>query len=273
VRDSWESVKDNLCGKISTLLGETYTAEVNMNALYAYAEDSSYGKNTPGELTKRYYEGFIYQLERFLTACGDDGKQSFNECVSAKKISLEIDESVSVGYCGCDIKDGRFRILSGPTYLGTNIDDACMYILKAVEAAEAASGAGGLSVGAKANVKDSVDKKFPGLEKELSEILGTKITLDANLEANYKKNKTESGFNDGTLGDATVAYFEGFKYQLEYLKFKGDEMMQEAFQDQCAKSIIQLEVVDKLSPSSYTNYNDVIFEDGICKMQVFLGRS
>lgn len=242
-----------------------------MNALYPYAENDSWARNSPGALTKSYYEGFIYRLERFLTDCGDDGKKSFNETVSSKKISLEIDEDLTVGYCGCDIKDGRFRIIPGPTYLGTNVDDACQYILKAVEAAEAASGAGGLSVGAKANVKDTIDKRFPSLEKEFEEILGAKYALDANLEANYQLNKIQSGFNDGSLGTATVSYFEGFKYQLEYLKFKGDEMMQEAFHDSCEKRVIQLTVVDKLHPDSYTSYNDVRFEEGICKLQVFSG--
>lgn len=265
VRDSWESEKESLASKISSLLGEKYSCDVNMNAIYPYAEDGSYAKNSPGQLTKAYFEGFIYNLERFLTSCGDDGKKSFNETVLTKIITFEVDDTGSVGYCGCDIKEGRFRILAGESYLGSNINDACYTLLKAVENAEAASGAGGLSVGAKANVKETVDKEFPALEKQFSEILGAKIKLDANLEANYTKLRPESGFNDAALGDATVAYFKGFESQLEYLKFKGDEMMQEGFQEECFENVIRLEVVDTLKHGSY---NDVIFEDGVCKLQV-----
>ena len=235
-----------------------------MHALYPYAGDG-YAKDRPGEMTKTYFEGFVYQLENYIKTYGDDGKTTFNSTVSTKKITFEIDDTGKFSYCGCDIKEGRFRILAGENYLGTNISDACRNILKAVEDAEAAGGGTGLSVGAKGNVKETVDKEFPALEKEFSDILGTKITLDANLESNYSKNRSDSYFNDGILGTVTVAYFKGFASNLEYLKFKGDEMMQEAFQEACEKGIIRLEVVDALK---HGTYNDVIFEDGICKLQV-----
>lgn len=264
VRDGWEAEKETISTKVAAILGQTYSLEVDMNALYPYAGEG-YAKDRPGEMTKNYFEGFLYQLENYSRKYGDDGKASFNNTVTAKKITLEIDDTGKVSYCGCDIKDGRFRILSGENYLATNINDACYDMLKAVENAEASTGGSGLSVGAKGNVKDTVDKEFPALEKQFSEILGTKITLDANLEANYAKLRPESGFNDAYLGTVTVAYLNGFAYQLEYLKFKGDEMMQEAFQEACSKSIIRVEVVDTLKHGSY---NDAIFEDGVCKLQV-----
>ena len=184
MRDSWEAHKDSISSRVATLLGETYTLEVDMHAIYPYAGDG-YAKDRPGEMTKSYFEGFADQLENYIKTYGDDGKATFNSTVSTKKITFEIDDAGKVSYCGCDIKEGRFRILAGETYLGTNISDACRNILKAVEDAEAAGGGSGLSVGAKANVKETVDKEFPALEKEFSDILGTKITLDANLEANY----------------------------------------------------------------------------------------
>jgi len=265
VRDSWESEKPSLADKTSKLLGETYTLEVDINQVYAYAEDG-YAKTSPGAMIHSYFESFVYHLGRYLETYGDDGKKSFNECVSTRKITFEVDDAKTVHYCGCDIKEGRFRILAGETYLGTNINDACYYMVKAVEAAEAATGGGGLSVGAKGNVKETVDKEFPDLEKQFSEILGTKITLDANLEANYAKLKTVDGFNDASFGAATASYFSGFASNLTYLKFKDDDMMQEGFQEACDKSIIKLEVVDALKHGSY---NDVIFEDGMCKLQVW----
>jgi len=264
VRDGWEAEKEPISTKVASLLGETYSLEVDMNTIYPYAGDG-YAKDRPGDMTKNYFEGFLYQLENYVQKYGDDGKATFNNTVTAKKITLEVDDTGKVSYCGCDIKDGRFRILAGENYLATNISDACYHMLKAVEEAEASAGGSGLSVGAKANVKETVDKEFPTLEKQFAEILGTKITLDANLEANYAKLRPESGFNDAQLGKVTVAYLEGFAYQLNYLKFKGDEMMQEAFQEACDKSVIRVEVVETLKHGSY---NDVIFEDGVCKLQV-----
>jgi hypothetical protein len=269
VRDNWESQKPELASKVASILGQTYTLEVNMNAVYAYATDG-YAKDRPGDLTRSYFESFVNHIENYVKTYGDDGKSTFNSVVPTRKITLEVDEEGKVGYCGCDIKEGRFRILAGENYLGTNIYDSCSRIIKAVQDAEAASGGASLSVSAKANLKDTVEKEGPKLEQQLSEILGTKITLDANAEAIYAKMKTVSGFNDAQLGTAILAYFNGFVYCLEYLKFKGDEMMQEAFQDACSKNTIRMEVVDKLQNGTY---NDAIFEDGVCKLQVSLRTS
>jgi hypothetical protein len=264
VRDGWEAEKGPIATKVASLLGETYSLDVDMTALYPYAGDG-YAKDRPGDMVKNYFEGFIYQLENYVQKYGEDGKKTFNSVVTSKKVTLEIDDTGKHSYCGCDVKDGRFRILAAENYLATNINDACYYMLKAIEEAEASAGGSGLSVGAKANVKETIDKEFPNLEKKFAELLGTKVTLDANLEANYAKLRPESGFNDAQLGTVTLAYFDGFAYNLEYLKFKGDEMMQEAFQEACEKNIIRVEVVDALKHGSY---NDIIFEDGVCKLQV-----
>lgn len=266
VRDNWEANKAEFASKIATLLGETYSLEVDMNAIYPYAEDSSWAKTSPGGMTKGYFEGFVYQLERYLTEFGDDGKTTFNEAVSTKKIAFEVDDTGKIGYCGCDIKDGRFRILAGETYLGTNISDACYNMVKAVEAAEAKAGGGDLPVAAKANVKATIDAEFPSLIQQYSEILKADITLDANLVANYTMLKANKDFNPSNIGTVTLEYFKNFAYNLEYLKFRGDEMMQEGFIDACEKKTIKVEVVQKLVHGSY---NDVIFEDGVCKLQVY----
>jgi len=266
VRDYWEANRESIQSQISKLLGETYTCEVNLNALYAYVEPGSWAANSPGQLTKSYLEGFVYQLEQYLSKYGDDGKKTFNQVVTKKIITLEVDDG-DFSYCGCDVKDGKFRIISKETYLGTNVSDACYYMLKAIEKAEEAAGGASLSVGAKANVKETLDVELPALEKQFAELIGTKVTLDTNLEANFAKMKKQSGFNDGYFGKVTLDYFSSFAYNLEYLKFKDDDMMQEAFQEACDKNTIRLEVVDKLQHGSY---HDIIFEDGVCKLQVCL---
>lgn len=266
MRDDWEIVKSNLATKIQELLGESFSLEVDMLALYPYASD--WAKTSPGAVVHTYFEGFVSQLERYLTKYGADGKSAFNAVVSEKKITLEMDDVTPkrFTYCGCDVKEGRFRILAGEEYLGTNVSDACCEMVKAIEKAEEEAGGTGLSVGAKANVKETLDKEFPDLEKKFSEILGYAIKLDANLEENFKTLKVKrTDFNDSYFGTVTLDYFNGFASKLEYLKFKGDDMMQESFQEACEKGVIKVEVVDKLVHGSY---NDIIFEDGICKLQV-----
>lgn len=265
MRDSWESQKGALASKISSLLGETYTLEVDMNAIYPYGT-YSYPQDRPGEMTKCYFEGFVSRLEEYLNHTGEDGKSTFNAVVTTRKISFEIDDTGKFTYCGCDVKEGRFRILAAENYLASNINDACQYMIKAIEAAELAGGATGLSVGAKASVKATVDKELPTITTEVSDILGAKMTLDANLEPNFNKLRDQSGFDDARYGTVIVDYFKGFLDNLKYLKFKGDDMMQEAFQEACDKCIIRLEVVDTLK---HGTYHDVIFEDGVCKLQVF----
>ena len=265
MRDNWEAHKEAIASKIASLLGETYTLEVDMCAIFPYAT-YSYPQDRPGEMTRSYFENFVECLERYLKSTGDDGKASFNATVTARKITFEIDDTGKFSYCGCDIKDGRFRILSAENYLASNISDACREMIKAVEAAELAAGSTALSVGAKANVKETVDQKFPSLTTEYSDVLGTKIALDANLEANFNKLRGTSGYDDSRFGTVIVDYFEGFLNNLKSLKFKDDDMMQEAFQEACSKSTVRLEVVDSLKHGSY---NDVIFEDGFCKIQVF----
>jgi hypothetical protein len=235
-----------------------------MNQVYAYATDG-YAKDRPGDLTNAYYESFVSNIENYVKKYGDDGKATFNSVVPTRKITLEVDDTGKVGYCGCDIKEGRFRILSGETYLGTNIYDSCYKIINAVQDAEAAAGGASLSVSAKANVKEAFEKERANLEKELSELIGVTVNADPNAEAIYAIMKSVSGFNDAQLGTSIMAYFKGFTYCLEYLKFKGDEMMQEAFQEACSKNIVRMEVVDSLKNGTY---NDAIFEDGVCKLQV-----
>ena len=42
VRDEWESHRPEIEGKISSLLGETWTVSVNPNLIYVYTDDSNY---------------------------------------------------------------------------------------------------------------------------------------------------------------------------------------------------------------------------------------
>jgi hypothetical protein len=53
VRDEWEAKKDELAKTLSDLLGETWTMEVNANALYPYAT-TDYAKNSLGSCIYSY---------------------------------------------------------------------------------------------------------------------------------------------------------------------------------------------------------------------------
>ena len=53
VRDSWDSAKDGLAQDLSSLLGETWTIDVNPNQVYAYATEG-YAKEQPGAMIAQY---------------------------------------------------------------------------------------------------------------------------------------------------------------------------------------------------------------------------
>ena len=62
VRDSWESAKDGLAQDLSSLLGQTWTIDVNPNQLYAYAKEG-YAKEQPGAMIAQYVLGIMQWLD------------------------------------------------------------------------------------------------------------------------------------------------------------------------------------------------------------------
>ena len=67
---------------------------------------------------------------------------------------------------------------------------------------------------------------------------------------------------DKIMGQATLAYFDGLKDQLARAGFKGDDMLQEGFQEGVSKNEISFRVVEKSD-----SYNETLLEDGILVLQ------
>jgi hypothetical protein len=61
------------------------------------------------------------------------------------------------------------------------------------------------------------------------------------------------------------SYFkDGLKWQLEYQKFKGDDMLQEGLAEVLSSKTFKFRIVDKLKKG----YNEAVIEDGVGYLQV-----
>jgi len=182
---------------------------------------------------------------------------------------MDFDEAGANTYCGCDITDGKLRILFSETYLGTNISDAVGYYTfeKALNKAEQAEDAT-LNFFARKGIRE-VEPEIEKLTKEVQTILNNEnLKLNPNWVAVFdklKSSKMDRDDWDSNLGSFLKYYFEGLVSQLKYQKFDGDDMLQEGFNEVVEKGEIAFRVVDKLEKS---NYNECVIEDGVLYLQV-----
>jgi hypothetical protein len=97
---------------------------------------------------------------------------------------------------------------------------------------------------------------------------------DIKLNGNFEHNATELAKLDKDvhyqwdkkIGQTTLAYFEGVAKAIERLGFKGDDMLQEGFQEGVEKGEICVRIADKLGEGN--SYNEVIVEEGVLYVQV-----
>lgn len=97
---------------------------------------------------------------------------------------------------------------------------------------------------------------------------------DIKLNGNFEHNATELAKLakdvhyqwDKKIGQTTLAYFEGVAKAIERLGFKGDDMLQEGFQEGVEKGEICVRIVDKLGEGN--SYNEVVVEEGVLYVQV-----
>jgi hypothetical protein len=54
VRDEWDNKKEELEKRLSDLLGEAWTFEVDPASLWPYGEENSYGKVSTGSMIYQY---------------------------------------------------------------------------------------------------------------------------------------------------------------------------------------------------------------------------
>jgi len=277
IRDNYNEKIDELKQRIKEYLGEDYEFIVDFQEIYPKVDlNESYQAENPGTIAYRALESFVDQLAS--TTEKGDKKTSvdfFNQVVSSRKINIVITKECS-SYSGCRVKDDVFEILFKEGSYGTNSGYACGDLEKELDKSFSANNKGALPLAAKKGYEDDFLAKKEKLEEEIfEELLDTKITLTYDPEEIWRvaveqhdklkrneKEKIDLDHIARNMGAAPYAYFDGFLSMLKY-KFKQDDMMVEAFNDECTAHEIKFIVVPQ-NPglSKGRSYNDAIFEDG-----------
>ncbi|KIW27785.1 uncharacterized protein PV07_07493 [Cladophialophora immunda] len=274
VRDEWESKKPEIEARISKALGEAWTVTTNPHLLYVYTDDESY-KARIGDVIMWYMEPFCSNLESFVEKYGDDGKSELNALCPKHQVELapqDHDDHTKFTYGGLQIQDGVLRLLFAEGNLAVNVSDVSRDFHEALKTAAAGGGSGSgtaFNINARQSVREGYDPEIGAVQKAIGELVGAPgIRLTPNFEANAAV-LAAAGAQvrddwDKVLGRASLAYFDGLKYQLERAEFEGDDMLQDGFQEGVAKNEISLHVVGKLQKG---HYHEVLVEDGVLVIQ------
>ncbi|OQV02929.1 hypothetical protein CLAIMM_08042 isoform 2 [Cladophialophora immunda] len=229
---------------------------------------------TAGE-NKRYMEPFCSNLESFVEKYGDDGKSELNALCPKHQVELapqDHDDHTKFTYGGLQIQDGVLRLLFAEGNLAVNVSDVSRDFHEALKTAAAGGGSGSgtaFNINARQSVREGYDPEIGAVQKAIGELVGAPgIRLTPNFEANAAV-LAAAGAQvrddwDKVLGRASLAYFDGLKYQLERAEFEGDDMLQDGFQEGVAKNEISLHVVGKLQKG---HYHEVLVEDGVLVIQ------
>lgn len=196
----------------------------------------------------------------------EDGKNYFNEAVTASEITMTVDESNKYTTVGGDIKDGVYRILFGAGYLASNIGETGQKIPAAINDAPRTAD---LPFFVSASIKKDYESKIAPIKEAISEQSGfslDELVLDPNFLECYKKlTEKSASFYDQQFGAVAFEYYKGLQYQMDRLKFKGDDLMQEGLAEAVHKKTFKIRVVEKLEKGSC---NETVIEDGVAYLQV-----
>ncbi|KAK4200025.1 hypothetical protein QBC40DRAFT_75848 [Triangularia verruculosa] len=270
VRDEWDNNKADLEKQLSEILGTDWTVEADPKAIWPYHNDG-YAKESLGSCIKAYVEGAIYQINYLSGRYGSEFAAEINDLAHSHVLTVEVEdqEPARFTYNGCDIKDGKLRILFNHQYLGTNISDALQEnnLLPALNAAPSDKP---LSFHARNGIRSDYEPAIAGVKQDIANLLGKnvdEITINPNFEANFAKlSSSKPSLQDWQerLGNFTLKYFEGLAYQMKYQKVGEDEMVQEGLLEAVSKNEYALRIVDSLA---YASYGEVVVEDGVLYIQ------
>ncbi|KAF9765446.1 hypothetical protein IL306_002271, partial [Fusarium sp. DS 682] len=267
IRDSWENTKEDHEKRLSEILGQPWTINIDPKALFSYAEEGSWGFTSMGDLIVGYVEGVEDQLKYFIGQNGNEAKDEINEICSAHVLTMDFDEKNTVSYCGVKVgSEGELVILFTKGNLGTNINHAAdtNNLTKALN--QAPSTIRPMSYVARASIRSDYDPSIKEVQEKLNQILGQEIAIVPNFEANFEKLKAKASADSGweqSFGRAHFSYFEGLVDQLKYDKFGEDDMLQEGLLEVMDKHAVHFRVVDETKRS----YNETVYEDGILYLQ------
>ncbi|KAI0906489.1 hypothetical protein F4823DRAFT_627027 [Ustulina deusta] len=275
VRDDWDAKKEELAAKVSQTLGVEWTIDVNPNQIYAYAtEDKRYARENLGACIHSYFDGASSRLDEFKDYFTEDGVNELNSICHAHVLTLDIDDQKRFSYSGCDVIDGKLRLLFGADGLGSNIS-SCLdrnVLTKALNDAPAPEDAV-MSFNARTSIRLEYDAKIDPIRERIAELVANPdIKLSPNFEDSFAKLLAESKVKktslnkdwEGYVGGWTKSYFEGLVSQLQWQKFEDDELLQEGFNEVIEKGEVAFRIVDKLQNDSY---NESVIEDGVLYLQ------
>jgi hypothetical protein len=232
-----------------------------------------------------YIEGAVSSINWYNGHHPDNGKEEVNTICHARTLIMDVDESGKNSYNGCDVVDGKLRILFVASYLGTNVGDALNELPLALNAAEQPAGPDGkppvLGALARLSIAQEYTAQIGPLQEKFDKMLNTPIKLNPNWDENFAKLKNfkeadsweKQDSKDGTrpfekrFGAAAFNYFEGALSQMNYHKFGDDDMLQEGLLEALEKKEIVIRVVDKLADEKAT-YNGCTIEDGVLYIEV-----
>jgi hypothetical protein len=187
---------------------------------------------------------------------------------------MDVDEEKRFNYTGCDVVDGKLRILFHPKYLGTNISDALVYLPDALNKAEQPAGKDGkppvMGVLARLGISKDYAPQIGAVEEKINKMLKTTIKLNPMWDENFAALKAGKDVRDDwekEFGNMVFLYFQGAATQMEYQKFGEDDMLQEGLLEAIEKHEIAFRVVDKLV-QNHSSYNECLIEDGVLYIRV-----
>lgn len=172
-------------------------------------------------------------------------------------------------YGGCDVSDGKLRILFHETNLGSNIDSCCQedVLTKALNAAPSDAP---LSFTTRKGIRAEYDGQIGDVRKQIATLLGKtedQITLSPNFDAVFAKLAAANTDSDGwqtNLGGFVFKYFDALAYQMKYIKVGEDEMVQEGVLEAVSTNEYAFRIVDTLK---YDSYCECEIEDGVLYLQ------
>ncbi|KAF2152205.1 hypothetical protein K461DRAFT_293892 [Myriangium duriaei CBS 260.36] len=259
LRDSWETTIPGHESKLTEILGTPWKIDIDAQAIYRVG-----GHDSPGYMLNKYLEATTDNLKDFVNKFGEDGKQELNHVATAHTITMDETEDPGISYCGCDIHEGKLRILFAKTYFATNIYQATYPDTLQAALNKAGNSSASLNFNVRSGIKSDWDPKIEDLKKRLQKIIGVdELTITPNFEANFSALDGKPGLDrdwDKALGSRTLTYFEGLADNLVQAGFDKDDMLQEGLQEAFEKKEIKFEVVSKLSKGTY---NETLPEDGV----------
>lgn len=182
-------------------------------------------------------------------------------------------------YGGCDVQDGKLRILFVVENLGTNLDYCCNQEAMTRALNEAPSDAP-MSFIVRCGIRSDYDPKIGEVRTKLAGLLGkseSDVTLTPNFEEVFAKldaaHKTgKSDVRDDwqrNLANFIFLYFDAMVYQMKYQEVGTDEMVQEGVLEAVSTNEYAFRIVDKLK---YESYCEVDIEDGVLYVQTTVDR-